>query len=160
MFGITPLGWLHTLGSLPAVPIAIYMFIRYGRIVPRSTLGRIYFASMMIGACTVFIVSNKPEAFVAAILTIAFVLIGYGIRLLPRLGRAVIYIETISLSVSAFLLLVPSVSETLRRVPDANPIVSDPKSPILLGALASLFVTLIIGVISQIVYLRKHPARH
>jgi hypothetical protein len=36
MFGISPLGWLHTLGSLPAIPLAIYMFARYGRIVPRT----------------------------------------------------------------------------------------------------------------------------
>src|SRR5436190_23605289 len=43
MFGISPLGWVHTLGSLPAVPVAIYMFARYGRIVPRSTAGAIYF---------------------------------------------------------------------------------------------------------------------
>ena len=25
MFGISPLGWLHTLGSLPAIPAAAYM---------------------------------------------------------------------------------------------------------------------------------------
>ncbi|WP_439863486.1 hypothetical protein [Pseudomonas antarctica] len=40
MLGISALGWLRTLGSLPAIPLAAYMFIRYGRIVPRSTPGR------------------------------------------------------------------------------------------------------------------------
>ena len=30
MFGISPLGWIHTLGSLPAIPMAVYMFARYG----------------------------------------------------------------------------------------------------------------------------------
>jgi hypothetical protein len=26
MFEISPLGWIHTLGSLPAIPVAVYMF--------------------------------------------------------------------------------------------------------------------------------------
>ncbi len=53
MFGISPLGWLHTLGSLPAIPVAVYMFARYGRIAPRSTAGAVYFVSMLIGAVSV-----------------------------------------------------------------------------------------------------------
>lgn len=159
MFGITPLGWIHTLGSLPAIPIAMYMFLRHGRIVPHSTLGRTYLASMMIGACTIFIVSTKPEAYAAAVVTIIFLVVGYSVRWLSRLGRAVIYIETVCLSVSAFLLMVPSVSETLRRVPNGHPIASDPKSPVLLGALGILLVTLLLGVGAQIVYLRRSPGR-
>jgi hypothetical protein len=57
MFGISPLGWVHTLGSLPAIPLAIYMFARHGRIVPRSVPGALYFVSMLIGATTVFLVA-------------------------------------------------------------------------------------------------------
>lgn len=41
MFGISTLGWVHTLGSLPAIPLAIYMFARQGRIVPRSSPGHV-----------------------------------------------------------------------------------------------------------------------
>src|SRR5690606_40824849 len=54
------------------------------------------------------------------------------------LGRGGIYIETICLSLTAFLLMVPTVSETLRRVPDGHPFVTDLRSPLLLGAQASL----------------------
>jgi hypothetical protein len=51
--------------------------------------------------------------------------------------------------------MVPSVSETLRRVPDGHPLVTDPKSPLLLAALGGLFVILLIGVTAQIISLRK-----
>ena len=155
MFGISPLGWLHTLGSLPAIPVAAYMFARYGRIVPRSTLGAVYFVSMLIGATTAFLVAHQPVSYIIGAATIVLLLAGYGVGRLPGLGRAGQYIETICLSLTAFLLMVPTVTEILRRVPDGHPLVTDLKSPLLLGSQASLLAILIIGLTAQIIYLRK-----
>lgn len=155
MFGISPIGWIHTLGSLPAIPIAIYMFVRHGRIVPHSKLGAAYFVFMMVGAGTVFIITKTPDGYVFGVLTIVMVLVGYAIRRVGKLGGAIPYIETITLSISAFLLMAPSVSETLRRVPDGHPIVTDMKSPILAAALGSLLLALIVGVTAQIFWIRR-----
>ncbi|MFZ6647611.1 hypothetical protein ACO0LO_17950 [Undibacterium sp. TJN25] len=155
MFGISPLGWLHTLGSLPAIPLAIYMLARYGRITPRTRAGTVYFVSMLIGAGTIFLFAHQPVSYGIAIATILFLMIGYGAAKMQFLGRAAIYIETIFLSLSAFLLMVPTVSETLRRVPDGHPFVTDLKSPLLLGAQAGLLVILVLGVTAQILALRK-----
>jgi len=155
MFGISSLGWIHTLGSLPAIPAAIYMFARYGRIVPRSRAGAIYFVSMLIGAVTVFLVAHQPVSYGVALVTLAFLLAGYGVNGLPQLRRAAKYLETGFLSVTAFLLMLPTVSEILRRVPDGHPFVTDLKSPLLLGAQAGLLVLLLVGLTVQIVYLRK-----
>ncbi|WP_332693747.1 hypothetical protein [Bosea sp. (in: a-proteobacteria)] len=155
MFGISPLGWVHTLGSLPAIPLAIYMFARYGRIVPRSAPGAFYFVSMLIGATTVFLVAREPISYGIGAATILLLLAGYGIGRIPLFGRAGIYFETIFLTLTTFLLMVPSVSETLRRVPDGHPLVTNPKSPLLLGAVASLFVMLVVGLTAQIIHLRR-----
>ncbi|MBM0104845.1 hypothetical protein JM946_08800 [Steroidobacter sp. S1-65] len=155
MFGISPLGWVHTLGSLPAIPLAIYMFARHGRIVPRSRPGAIYFVSMSIGAASVFLVAHQPVSNAIGLVTLIVLLAGYGVGLTKRLGRAGVYIETILLTLSAFLLMVPTVSETLRRVPDGHPLVTDLNSPLLLGAQASLLVALLVGVTAQVIYLRK-----
>lgn len=155
MFGISPLGWLHTLGSLPAIPLALYMFVRYGRITPRNAPGIAYFISMLIGATTVFLVAHQSVSYGIAITTILLLVTGYGIAHITSVGRAAIYIETICLSLTAFLLMIPTVSETLRRVPDGHPFVTDLKSPLLLGSQGSLFVILIIGVTAQIISLRK-----
>jgi len=155
MFGISPLGWVHTLGSLPAIPLAFYMFARHGRIVPRSVPGIAYFVCMLIGGLTVFLVAHQPASDVIGALTVLLLLVGFGVGRLSSLGRAGKYVETISLSLTAFLLMVPSVSEVLRRVPDGHPLVTDPKSPLLLGALASLLVTLVVGVTAQVVHLRR-----
>ena len=153
MFGISSLGWIHTLGSLPAIPAAIFMFTRYGRIVPRSTPGAIYFVSMLIGAATVFLVSHQPISYVVGVLTILFLLAGYGIERVLGSTRIARYIETICLSITAFLLMVPTVSEILRRVPDGHPIVTDLRSPLLLGAQAGLLAILVVGLTAQMIYL-------
>lgn len=158
MFGISPLGWVHTLGSLPAVPIALYMFLRFGRIVPRSIPGAVYFVAMLIGSLSVFLVTHQSVGYVIGVVTVLVVLVGYGAGHIAILGRAARYIETIALSLSAFLLMVPAVSETLRRVPDGHPLVTDMSSPILIGAQLGLLTILIVGLTAQIIHLRRGRA--
>ncbi|MEJ0048419.1 MAG: hypothetical protein WDN04_21600 [Rhodospirillales bacterium] len=108
MFGISPLGWVHTLGSLPAIPLAVYMIARHGRIVPQSSPGAAYFVFMLIGAATVFLVAHQPISYAIGTVTIVLLLAGYGVGRLPGLGRAAKYIETICLSLTVFLLMVPA----------------------------------------------------
>lgn len=156
MFGISPPGWIHTLGSLPAIPAAVYMFGRSGRIVPRSTAGTVYLVSMLIGAATIALIAHQPVSYVIAGATLVLLLVGYGVERLPWRQSVKRYIETISLTLTSFLLMLPAVSETLRRVPDGHPLVTDPRSPILLGAMGALLVLLIAGVTAQVIYLRRH----
>ncbi|KVA46437.1 hypothetical protein [Burkholderia cepacia] len=157
MFGISPLGWIHTLGSLPAIPMAVYMFARYGRIVPRSVAGRVYFVTMLIGSLTVFAIAHQGISYGIGIGAVVLLLAGYGVAYLPLPGRAGIYLETFCLTLTAFVLMVPTVTETLKRVPDGHPLVSDPRSPLLLGAQAALLVALVLGLIAQTLYLRRKP---
>jgi hypothetical protein len=159
MFGISPLGWVHTIGSLPAIPVALYMIVRYGRILPWSRLGAVYFVSMVIGAGSLFLIAHQPVSYGIAIATLLFLLTGYGAGRIPALGRAANYIETICLSLTVFLLMVPTVSETLRRVPDGHPIVTDLKSPLLLGAQGAILLMLILGVTAQVFFLRRAGKR-
>ncbi|MFH5183772.1 hypothetical protein ACHHV8_14700 [Paenibacillus sp. TAB 01] len=157
MFGISPLGWVHTISSLPAIPLAIYMLARYGRIVPRSKPGLVYFISMLIGSATVFLIAHQSASFVIGAATIVLLLAGYGIGRISTFGRVGVgkYLETIALSLTAFLLMLPTVTEILRRVPDGHPLVTELNSPILLGAQAILFVMLIVGLTAQIIHLRR-----
>jgi hypothetical protein len=159
MFGISALGWVHTLGSLPAIPLAAYMFIKHGRIVPRSRAGVAYFVSMLIGGLTVFLVAHQPISPVIGAATIVLLLAGYAVGFMAWLGRVGVYLETILLSLTAFLLMVPTVSESLRRVPDGHPIVTDPNSPLLKGALGLIALALVVGVAAQVLALRREGGR-
>lgn len=152
---ISPLGWLHTLGSLPAIPLAVYMLFKEGRIAPETRAGRAYFWFMLLGALTVFPIAHQPISKIIATVTLATLLVGYGISRLPLAGRFGKYIETMSLSVSVFLLMVPTVSESLRRLPVGKPLVTDLKDPLLLGAQGALLLALLVGIPLQMRALYK-----
>lgn len=160
MFGISPLGWVHTLASLPAIPAAAYMFSRFGRIVPFSTAGTLYFFSMLIGAITVVFIARQPVSYVIAGVTLLLLLVGYGVAWTSAQGGVRSYVETITLTLTAFLLMLPTITETLRRVPDGHPLVTDLKSPLLLATQGTLFVFLIVGLTAQIIHLRRQRRLH
>jgi hypothetical protein len=107
---------------------------------------------------TVFLVAHQPVSYNIGVVTLLLLSIGYGIGRLPKAGRAGVYVETICLTLTTFLLMLPTVTETLRRVPDGHPLVTDLKSPLLLGAQGTLLILLIIGVTAQIIYLRRRTA--
>ncbi|HYG07672.1 MAG TPA: hypothetical protein VD865_14870 [Stenotrophomonas sp.] len=149
------MGWLHTLGSLPAIPLAAYMLARHGRIVPASRPGRAYFWFMLLGAASVLLIAHQPVSYVFGILTLVLLLLGYGASRLPLRPGARAYVETVALSMTVFLLMVPSVSETLRRLPAGHPLVTDLKDPLLLGAQFGLLAALVVGIGLQVVVMRK-----
>jgi hypothetical protein len=153
--GISPIGWLHTLGSLPAIPLALWMLARHGRIIPRSGAGRAYFWFMLLGALTVYPIAHQPVSSIVATITLVVLLMGYGVSRWPITGRAAIYLETILLSISVFFLMVPTISETMRRLPVGHPLVTDLKDPLLLGAQGALLLMLVAGVPVQLWALRR-----
>ena len=138
---ISPIGWLHTLGSLPAIPLAAYMLVKHGRIVPGTRAGRAYFWFMLLGILTVYPIAHQPLSSIIATVTLVVLLAGYGIS---RWGRS-----------NRFAKYIPTVSESLRRLPVGHPLVTDLKDPLLLGAQGVLFLALLAGIPLQIRMLYK-----
>ena len=131
------------------------MLVKHGRIVPETSAGRAYFWFMLLGVLTIYPIAHQPISPIIATITLVVLLVGYGISRWAAAKRFAKYIETISLSVSVFLLMVPTVSESLRRLPVGNPLVTDMKDPLLLGAQGALFLILIIGIPLQVRALYK-----
>jgi hypothetical protein len=147
---ISPLGWVHTVGSFPAIPLSLYMLATRGRIAPETKAGKAFFWFMLLGTLTVYPIAHAPASLVVATLTLAMLLVGFGISKIAWAGRFAKYIEAITLSISVFLLLVPTVSESLRRLPVADPLVKSMSDPVLLGALGALLVALAVGIPLQL----------
>lgn len=158
MFGISPIGWVHTLGSLPAIPLAAWMFARHGRIVPQSRAGTGYLIAMTIGGVSAYAVAKAPISDVIATLTLLALAVGYGISWLGTSGRLLRAIQTFSLSFSALLLMVPAVTETLTRVPDGHPWAASPAAPLVVGAQLTVLAIFLIGVVAQMISLFRRPA--
>jgi len=152
---ISPIGWIHTVGSFPAIPLALYMLAKHGRIAPETKPGKAYFWFMLLGILTVYPIAHAPVSSIVATITLAMLLVGFGVSKIAWAGRFAKYIETITLSISVFLLLVPTVSESLRRLPAGDPLVKDMSDPLLLGALGTLFLALLVGIPLQVRALYK-----
>jgi hypothetical protein len=155
MPGISSIGWIHTLGSLPALPLALVMLWRHGRIEPRSPAGRAYFGFMLLGIATVYPIAHARASVVIATLALVLLAIGYAVRSRPTASRAALYVETIALSLTVFLLLLPTVTEVLRRVPPGHPIVADLASPVLRAVHGTLLLGLVVGLVAQVRALRR-----
>ncbi len=158
MSEISPLGWVHTLASLPAIPLALYMFIRHGRIVPQSPAGGAYLATMTIGAISAYPLANVWVSYLIATLTLLALTVGYGISLLNTTGPALKCIETSSLSFSTLLLMLPTVTEILTRLPDGDPWAKSLNAPILLSAQAAMLVIFFLGLTAQLILLLRRSA--
>ncbi|RDZ26242.1 hypothetical protein [Lysobacter silvisoli] len=153
--GISPIGWLHTLGSLPAIPLAAYLLVRHGRIAPETKAGRAYFWFMLLGVLTVYPIARQPVSVVIATVTLTLLLLGYGIAMWRPAQRLWTYLQTIALSLTVFLLMVPTATESLRRLPVGDPLVTDLKDPLLLGVQGALFLALLVGIPLQMRALYK-----
>ncbi len=78
--------------------------------------------------------------------------------LAPRigfLGRAGTYLQTLAMSFSFFLLLVPGTNETLSRLPVDHPLGSGIDSPVVQGALKGLVLVFLLGTAYQMFVLAR-----
>jgi hypothetical protein len=152
---LSPLGWFHTLGSLPAVPIGLAMMIRHGRIDPSGLWGKIYLLFMFIGAISGVLVIRDPPGVAISILSLGSLVTGALVRFVTPLGRHRGWIETAAMSTSLFTLLLPSVTETLTRLPAGHPIAASPQAPLVVTFQLTLLVALIVVIVLQLLYRRR-----
>ena len=155
---LSALGWFHTLGSLPAVPLALYLLIRYGRIPPEKMISKIFLGFMFIGALSGVLVIKSPPGVAISILSLGSLVVGSTIGLITPLARHRWWIQTVALSISVFTLFLPSVTEVMTRLPAGQPIADSPEDPLVVAFQLSLVVILIVGVTLQLLFLRR-PVR-
>lgn len=68
---------------------------------------------------------------------------------LAFLGRLRPYLTTLGLSFSYFLLIVPAIAETLKRLPASQPLASGPESPIVQTTLLIWLAVFLTGLLAQ-----------
>jgi hypothetical protein len=68
-------------------------------------------------------------------------------------------VQTLAMSFSFFLLLVPGTNETLTRLPVGHPIGAGPDSPPVQAALVGLLILFLIGTTYQLLKLYRQAAQ-
>jgi len=152
---LSALGWFHTLGSLPALPIGLMLLFRHGRIDPASGWGRLYLLFMFIGAISGVLVIRDAPGVLISVLALGSLVVGATVRFAAFLGRHRIWIETVAMSTSLFTLLLPSATETLTRLPAGDPVAASPQAPLVVAIQLTLLAGLVVGVTLQLLRLRR-----
>ncbi|MDM1293365.1 hypothetical protein HX021_03535 [Sphingobacterium sp. N143] len=150
--GLSTLGIFHTVIGIIAIIAAILSLIKNGKINLDTTTGKIYFYFTLISALTALGLSSVKglnPGHILALLIVILVAVAYFLYTRKKVNNSYRLIENFLLSFSFFLSLIPTVNETLSRVPVGNPIASGPEDPIIGITILIILILFIIGSIVQ-----------
>ena len=153
MFGLTTLGFIHTLISLVALASGATALLRDKTISTGSTLGRVYIWATVLTCLTGFGIFQHgrfgpPHAL--GVMTLLVLGIAALAERTALFGRAAVYVSTVSYSLTFFFHFIPGVTETFTRLPAGAPLFSSPEDPALQKVVGTLFLLFLIGAALQV----------
>ncbi|RZL90261.1 MAG: hypothetical protein EOP82_16045 [Variovorax sp.] len=157
IFGLTPLGALHTAISLVAVAAGLIALIRDKQIMAGNGLGKTYIWATVLTCLTGFGIFQhggfgKPH--VLGIVTLIVLGVAAIAGRSQLFGRASKYIETVSYSLTFFFHMIPGVTETFTRLPTGSPVFANADDPGLQKVIGPIFVVFLVGAFLQVRRLR------
>ena len=157
-FQLTALGVFHTLLSLACVAAAFIALYRDRAISPSTGAGRFYLWTLVVTTVTGFPIFRTGKVGPPHILGVVILVVLAVAVLAGRtsiFGRAAAYVEALGYSFTVFLLMIPTFTETLTRVPPGAPwVAGGPEAPIFPPLYAALFVIFLAGAALQVRALR------
>lgn len=158
VYGLTPLGVIHTLISLIAVAAGLVALFRDKRIIAGTTTGRIYIWATVLTCLTGFGIFQhggfgKPH--VLGIVTLVVLGVAWLAGRRRLFGGASPYVETVSYSLTFFFHMIPGVTETTTRLPLGKPLLPNADAPELQAVAGALFLVFLIGATWQCLQLRS-----
>lgn len=150
--GLSNLGIFHTLIGIIAIIAAIISYVRFGKINLAHSTGKMYFYLTVATSLTSLGISrhggfNPGHAF--AIFIMVLVVLAYFLYAKRQGHNKARFIENFCLSFSFFLSWVPTINETLTRLPLGHPLAKGPADPLIAKTLLVFLVLFIAGSIYQ-----------
>lgn len=155
--GLSTLGIFHTLIGVIAVLAGFASFVTFGKIELSRLSGKVYFYGTLVSAITALglLKHGFNPGHMLSLFIIFLAGISYFLFSKKAHYKTARYWENFCLSFSFFLSMLPTVNETLTRIPVGHPIASSPKDPIVGGTLLAIFVLFICGSVYQFIRQRK-----
>jgi cbb3-type cytochrome oxidase subunit 3 len=156
--GLSNLGIFHTVIGVSAILSAVVSYVRYGKINLSEPSGKVYFYGTLITSLTALGISklggfNPGHAF--SLLIVILVIIACILHYKRKGNNRSRNIENFLLSFSLFLSMVPTVNETLTRIPLHKPLATGPTDPVIAKTLLAFLIIFIAGSIYQFIQQRK-----
>jgi len=150
--GLSNLGIFHTLIGIVAIFAAMYGFIKNGKIDLGKSSGKIYFYFTLVTSVTALRLSSIQgvnPGHILALLVIILIVAAYFFNTKKQGSNKFRYFETFFLTFSFLLSMIPTINETLTRIPVGHPLASGPKDPLIAKTLLVVFILFIIGSVIQ-----------
>ena len=155
---LSNLGIFHTLIGIIAIVAAIVSCIRYGKINLEQPTGKIYFYATVITALTALGISKHGgfnPGHILSLLILLLVVIAFLLSTKRKGNNKARYAENFLLSFSFFLSMLPTVNETLTRIPLGHPWAKDITDPVITRTLLVLLLLFVVGSVYQFLQQRK-----
>lgn len=152
IYGLTPLGVIHTLISLVAVAAALIAFARDKGIVGPSTLGKVYIWTTVLTCLTGFGIFQHGGFGKPHVLGIVTLLV-LGLAWMAdqrKFGPASAKVAVVSYSLTFFFHMIPAVTETTTRLPLGSPMLPGHEAPELKAITGVMFLVFLAGVTLQL----------
>ncbi|KFE97805.1 membrane protein [Chryseobacterium formosense] len=152
--GLSVLGIFHTIIGVVAIISALISFVRFGKVNLNHITGKLYFYFTIITSVTALGISkhggfNAGHALSLVILIL--ISIAFYLHIKKEGNNKARYFENFLMSFSFLLSMLPTVNETLTRVPVGHPLAKDINDPLIGKTLLVIFVLFIAGSVYQIV---------
>ena len=150
--GLSSLGIFHTIIGVVAIVAAVISLIKSKKIDLGKITGKIYFYFTLITSLTALGLSSIKginPGHILALLIVILISVAYFLHAKKQGNNRSRIIENFFLSFSLFLSLIPTVNETLTRVPVGHPIATGPTDPLIGKVLVVLLLVFIVWSILQ-----------
>ncbi len=152
--GLSNLGIFHTIIGVVAIVSALISFIRFGKINLKNMSGKIYFYFTIITSLTALGISKHGgfnAGHILSLLILILVTAAFYLHSKKESNNKARYFENFLMSFSFLLSMLPTVNETLTRVPVGHPLAKDINDPLIGKTLLVIFILFIMGSVYQII---------
>jgi len=157
MFGLTPLGAIHTAISLVALVAGAVVLWRDREITSRTLSGQIFVIGTVLSCLTGFGIFQRGgfgNPHLLGVITLVVLAGAFAAERAAPFGALSRYLSTVGYSLSFFFHFIPGTVETLTRLPAGAPYLANADDPKAQPIVAVFFFLFLVGATLQVRRLR------
>ena len=158
MAEMTVLGWFHTILGILAVLSGFYTLYKYKIITTKESSGKLYVLVTLLVAGSALGIYNQGGfgiAHVLAVLTLIALAGGYIMEKFKWFGSFSKYFQALGYTSTLLFHMIPAITDFLRRLPVGDPFIDSFEDPLLLNFHTAFLVIYLVGLVAQIVWLKR-----
>ena len=158
---MTMLGWFHTILGVLAVLSGFYTLYKYRIISTEENSGKLYVLVTLIVAGSALGIYNQGGfgvAHVLAVLTLVALAGGYIMERYQWFGSFSKYFQALGYTTTLLFHMIPAITDFLRRLPVGDPFIDSLEDPLLLNFLLAFLIIYVLGIIAQMIWLKRQTA--